>query len=134
MTEKSEYQKERISRYATQQGITVTEYKKRYDERTAQNKGLSLKEYSKKRREDAAKAKGMTLAEYSRDCAERYAKKKGFRNKKEYDVAYKRAKVLHVSLDTYCSSLKKYENGCYVVPELKKKSELRKKMELEKEG
>ena len=122
MTEKTIIQKERIARYAAQQGMNVTEYRRRYDQNTAANQGLTVSEYVNKRKEAAAKAKGMTKNEYMYECYERYAIKKGFRNRKEYDRAYKRAKARKITLEVYCASLEKDDNGYFIVPDLKNKN------------
>lgn len=115
----SEIQKKKVERLAAEQGITPTEYKRRCDKNTALHKGLSISEYGKKRIEDAAEKKNMSVYEYKKECAEKTARNKGFRNRKEYDLAGKRAKVLHITKEQYCSTLEKDSSGFYVLPELK---------------
>jgi len=120
--ESSEIQNEKVKRLAEEQGITPREYKYRCDSNTAKNQGLTPAEYSKKRIADAAENKGISIAEYKRLTAEKCAQNKGFRNRKDYDKAGKRAKVLRITKEQYCSTLEKDANGYYVLPEFRKKN------------
>ena len=111
----SEKQKQKVERLAIEQGITPAEYKRRCDENTARHKGLTLSQYNKKRLEDTARKRNMTVDEYRKECNEKTARKKGFRNHKDYDKAGKRAKVLHMTKEEYCSRLEKDEDGFYLL-------------------
>lgn len=116
MTEKSEYQKKKVERLAAERGITPAEYKRQCDQNTAKNKGMTLGEYRKERLDIAAQKRNMTAAEYRRETAERVAKNRGFRNKKDYDLACKRARARGELLEQYCSSLEKDSEGYYILP------------------
>ena len=102
-------------------GITLNEYKSQCNKNTAAHKGMTSAEYVKYRIECAAERKGMSVSEYKKEVAEKTAKNKGFRNKKDYDNAGKRAKVLHISKEQYCKTLDRDSNGYYILPELKKR-------------
>lgn len=67
--------------------------------------------------------KGVVLTDkdYRRIAADKCARNKGFRDKRDYDKADKRARVLSISLNQYCSNLGKDENGFYILPALAKK-------------
>ena len=118
----SEIQNQKLERLAKEQGLTAKEYKRRCDKNTAKNQGMTLYEYNKNRLSIAAKNRGLTDTEYRRLLADKSARNKGFRNKRDYDKADKRARVLHITREQYCSSLDKDENGFYILPELPKKS------------
>ena len=114
---KLETQKEKVERIAAEQGLTVKEYKQRCNENTARNKGLTPKEYQKQRLIDAAKKKNMTLQEYLRESRDKSAQKKGFREHRDFDKAWKRAKKSNIPFEAYCKYLDKDPNGFYVVPD-----------------
>lgn len=115
MTEESLLQKQKIERLAAEQGITPVEYKRRCEENTARNKGMTLSEYRKEKVKSVAMKKGVSAQEYRKECAERSAKNKGFRNRKDYDKAGKRAKVLGITKEQYCRMLEKDKEGFYIL-------------------
>ena len=123
MTVQSDLQKQKVERLAKSQGITAAEYKRRCEINTAKNKGLTPAEYAKKKISDSAEKKEITAAEYRKMCAEKSARNKGFRSRKEYDRAWHRAKVLHISFEQYCHTLEKDENGFFILHDFKRKNQ-----------
>lgn len=73
-----------------------------------------------------SKSNVLTDKEYRRIAANKCARNKGFRDKRDYDKADKRARVLCISLNQYCSNLGKDENGFFILPELTKKENRKK--------